>query len=536
MTGVRYFPGGVACITSLAVGGTATIDLFAYAALVAELVVAPERRRGLLAERGLTEEAFADVERWYAAHFEATPADCAEFDRVFDAHRERATRDRQLLVNRTAGAADERSGTEAAHADPPAQPVPTGDDLDRTAELGGQIQVLSLPFRAAMPQDSERMAQRPAEGAARPSPIGASAAAADPLGGTVEAAGAVLVSPLPFAGTSSPLAAPDAQAVEASGVAVVTLLPWRGGDGHLRTTLVGKLCVYLQAGAPPVLVPADPIVAFDRLAADRRFIEAASEMAPWTVAASILAYGGPLRFTFHPANGEPVQVTAAHGAPVGRSMSNPERARYAPKTPTRGPDGVLTIPEEVDGRYFVATPPAQQTTTIVGNERVVLEVGHARFDTMLPANVIMVVVDVGGQRRQVTLPFDTLAVSGDRRRIALIGRAALPGEVKLVGHRLAPLRGSASPVAGGSPAQRRPPFAGTADISESVRRAVMPFENRPAPPAPPAPTPPVVEEEPRPRFEASAPAEPPPAPKPAPKPVIAKPKPGAMAKPRIKKR
>ncbi len=468
-----------------------------------------------------------------------------------------------------ASVVDAPSGAHAAHV-----------DLDGTAELSGQVLAVSLPFRAATPQDAERMAQRRAESSPPPGgarskfagtaelpfaaralalPFGGARAAAGSanLDGTVEASGAVLAPALPFAGTSSPLAAPEparpasthdggsvdgARGSASGGHAIVTMLPWRDGDGRLRTTIVGKLCVYLQAGAPPVLVPSDPLVAFDRLAADRRFVEAASEMAPWAVCASIITYGGPLRFTFHPANGEPLHVTAVHGAPVGRSMSNPERAQYAPNAPKRGPDGILTIPEGFDGRYFVATPPGQHPAAIVGNERVVLEVGSARYDTTLPANVIVVAVQIAGQSRQLTLPFDTLAVHGDRRRIALIGRATLPAEATLLGHRLASLHGAASPDPAATPA-RRVVGASTAYLPEDVVRAaarpVMPFESRRSasdpnlvPPAPPPPPPDDAPEQAPAKIERP----PAPAPKPAPKPVIARPKPGAMAKPRIKKR
>jgi hypothetical protein len=237
---------------------------------------------------------------------------------------------------------------------------------------------------------------------------------------------------------------------------IVTTVSWRGGDGGLRTTIVGKLSASLKAGSPPVLIASDPLVAFDRIATDPRFVDEAGETAPWTDRASINAYGGPLRFTFYPKGGEPLQITAARGAPVGRSMSNPERAQYAQKTPKRGQDGILSIPDEIDGRYFIAAPPSQCTAAIVGDERIVLEVRGVWVDTKLPSTVIVATVDVGGQSRAVTLAFDTLVVHGERQRIALVSRATLKGEATLVGHTLAPLP---SPAARAMGAARGPSTA-----------------------------------------------------------------------------
>jgi hypothetical protein len=201
-------------------------------------------------------------------------------------------------------------------------------------------------------------------------------------------------------------------------------------------------------------------------------------------------------------------------------------------------------------------------------------------------------------RRVLTLTFDMIVVHGDRRRVALVGRALVMGDAKIVGHAVVPLataptdRGDArggSSTSGARPAVRQPSTAVlTEEQLQAARRAATPFGGTPSSndsqAANPAPSPQVpatpfdkhfqaVKVTPgigvsrtvsqsdddqasaRAKIEAAmrkvdaraaepaavpvagAPAAPAPAPKePAAKPVIATPKPGAMAKPRVRRR
>lgn len=218
-------------------------------------------------------------------------------------------------------------------------------------------------------------------------------------------------------------------------LAVVTASKWRTRTGVVHTTIVGKITLALEPGAEASLAPADSLVLFDQIAPDARFVLAASELAPWTTVGSVVASGGPLRFTLLAPDGtRRLVLTPPAGAPAGYSMSSAERASYAGERPSRGQDGVLVIPEKIDGRYFLAAPRHYQLEAISGDEAFVLELPGARLAARLPGLSLMATVQVGPRQRVITLTADMIVVDGARRRVSLVARALVRGEAKLVKH------------------------------------------------------------------------------------------------------
>ena len=323
--------------------------------------------------------------------------------------------------------------------------------------------------------------------------------------------------------------------------AIVTSSKWKSEDGALRTTVVGKLTLQLADGNRSELALPDPFIAFDRIAPDGRHVLEAGELMPWTSRASISVYRGPLRLTLETGRERPFVVTASAKSPAGYSMTSSERSGYAAIKPSRGADGVLTIPDKVDGRYFVAAPKAHQLDAVRGDEPVLLEVPGWECRTRLPGVAVLVSLDVSGRRREVALSTDMLAVNGEGRRISIIARALVHGDATPLAHRIVSLSqaGVADP---GDPRhfnEEETSFLGDERTSfppEHSQAAATPFERAAAKEPPRVDAPGRVEvpgkfDAPLPNVPARAPAlTGPPAPK------VAPPKAGAMAKPMLKRR
>jgi hypothetical protein len=210
---------------------------------------------------------------------------------------------------------------------------------------------------------------------------------------------------------------------------------WKTKAGVVHTTVVGKLTFEVGTDGRLAWVATSPIALFDRIAADPVWVAEASELMPWTTVASVVLYGGPLRFALEGAGSEPaISVSVAARAPAGRSMSSPERTLRAPERPSRGEDGVLVIPDGLDGRYFLAAPVPQQRAMIRGDERFVLELPLGRAEGRLPGVVVAVTVQTGSKQRAVALTPDMVVVDGAARRISVVSRALVRGDAKLVSH------------------------------------------------------------------------------------------------------
>ncbi len=213
---------------------------------------------------------------------------------------------------------------------------------------------------------------------------------------------------------------------------------WRNEIGHVLSTVVGKLTLELGASGAISLMRPEPLVTSDRLASDGRFIVEASEMMPWAESASLLASGGPLRFTLQGEHGSSV-LTASAQTPAGYSVASGERSRFAREQPIRGLDGLMTIPDELDGRYFLAAPRRHQLPAIRGDEGFVLEAGGATVSGRLPALGMAVTVEVCQALRVVALTWDTITVDPARRRISLVGRAGIEGPATVLSYAIVPI-------------------------------------------------------------------------------------------------
>lgn len=220
--------------------------------------------------------------------------------------------------------------------------------------------------------------------------------------------------------------------------AIVSALRWKNGSGALHTTIVAKLTMQLREDGRAALVQPEPFVAFDRLGSDPRHVAEASELMPWTTVASVVAYGGPLRFSLarEAAGRAPFSVELPELPHAGLSMSSPERAAFAPHRPTRGADGVLTIADDIDGRYFVAAAKASQLPSVRGDELFALEVTGWSTERALPGMAVEAALQLGPQRRVVTLTTDMIVVHVVTRRISLVSRALVNGDAALVAHAL----------------------------------------------------------------------------------------------------
>ncbi len=210
---------------------------------------------------------------------------------------------------------------------------------------------------------------------------------------------------------------------------------WKTAAGQSCTTIVGKTTLEIGLDGAATWVAPSPLVQFDRIAADPASVTEVNELMPWTTVASVVLYGGPLRFALEGAPGQPAtSVSVPAGGAAGRSMSSPERTALAPARPTRGPDGVLVIPDDLDGRYFLAVPGAQQRPALRGDERFVLELPGHRLEGRLPGLVMAVTIQSGARQRAVALTPDMVVVEGATRRVSVVSRALIRGEAKIVSH------------------------------------------------------------------------------------------------------
>ncbi len=219
---------------------------------------------------------------------------------------------------------------------------------------------------------------------------------------------------------------------------LASLTTWRNEIGHVLSTVVGKITLELGANGAISLMRPDPIVTSDRLASDARFVVEASEMMPWAENASMLASGGPLRFTLQGEQGSSV-LTASAQTPAGYSVASGERSRFAREQPIVGLDGLTTIPDELDGRYFLAAPRRHHVPAIRGDEGFVLEAGGGTVSGRLPALAMAVTVEVYQALRVVALTWDTITVDPARRRISLVGRAGIEGPATVLSHAIVPM-------------------------------------------------------------------------------------------------
>lgn len=219
--------------------------------------------------------------------------------------------------------------------------------------------------------------------------------------------------------------------------AVVTTLRWRSESGDPFTTLVAKVTQGFDGSGALAWVKPSPLVTFDRVATDGRFVAEASELAPWTAVACVVPYGGPLRFSIEGERGETAfaMASAPNGA-AGFSMASPERAYLAPTRPARGTDGLMTISDDVDGRYFVASPPAWQLPAVRGSEPFLLELTGFRAHARFPGLAVLVTAQQGGRQRTVALTYDMIVIDGAARQVSLVGRALLHGEAVVLSHTL----------------------------------------------------------------------------------------------------
>lgn len=242
--------------------------------------------------------------------------------------------------------------------------------------------------------------------------------------------------------------------------ALVTALKWKSESTGLYTTIVGKLTMQLREDGRAALVPPTPFVFFDRLAPDTRWVVEASELMPWTATRSFIAYGGPLRFTLHLAPPELAFSVSTAAGTAGVSMSSDERLGFARSRPSRGSDGVLCIPDDIDGRYFVAAPRSQQFASLGGDETFTLELAGFTARRALPRMVVEVTVDVAGKRRSLVLTPDLIVIDSADKRVSIVSRAVVRGEATLVRHSLLPSPALASADFGDTPpALQRAPAA-----------------------------------------------------------------------------
>ncbi len=197
----------------------------------------------------------------------------------------------------------------------------------------------------------------------------------------------------------------------------------------------------LREDGRAALVPPEPFVSFDLLSPESQRVLEASELMPWTATCSFVAYGGPLRFTLsRPGESAPAfSIALGAEAPAGVSMASNERVAYARGLPSRGPDGVLMIPDDIDGRYFVSAPAAQHFAALSGDETFTLELAGFKVRRALPGLAIVVSVSLDGRERSVTLTPDFISVSARDRRISLVSRAVVQGEAAVLRHALVPV-------------------------------------------------------------------------------------------------
>jgi hypothetical protein len=265
---------------------------------------------------------------------------------------------------------------------------------------------------------------------------------------------------------------------------------WRAPDGGVRTTVVGKVSVALGASGTP-FVAAEPIVQFDRIAADRRFVDEVGELMPWTTVASVVVRGGPLRVEVHGAGSQPRTIDVKEGAPVGISMASEARARLAKQHLSRGEDGLLAVAPGTDARYFSAAPPWQGIDPLRGTERFVIERGSQRVVVgPLPGIALVADVAVAGRPRRVALGFDLVVLDAAKGRLSFVARAVLVGFGELRDMRMT-MRGEVgtSDVGDPPPASMRGPsanerLAGTMMVPEGSRpvpHAPTPFAAVPGP-------------------------------------------------------
>lgn len=207
----------------------------------------------------------------------------------------------------------------------------------------------------------------------------------------------------------------------------------------MHSTIVGKLTMQLRDDGRAALVAPDPFVSFDLLAPGTQRVLEASELMPWTATRSFVAYGGPLRFTLYGSGQSSFSIALGAEAPVGISMSSEERVAYAYALPSRGADGVLTIPDDIDGRYFVSAPASQHFASLAGDETFKLELAGFSVRRALPGVAVVVSVAIDGSQRSVVLTTDFLSVSARERRISLVARAVVKGEATVLRHSLVPL-------------------------------------------------------------------------------------------------
>ena len=233
--------------------------------------------------------------------------------------------------------------------------------------------------------------------------------------------------------------------------AVVTALRWRLKSGEPRTTLVAKLTMELDPSGPARWARPTPLVAFDRVASDPRYVAEASELAPWAPVASVVPLGGPLHFTLERPGAAPVVVTTAAQGPAGFSMASPERAALARERPQRTADGLLSVSPELDGRYFVAAPPAWQLERLRGDETFVIELSGLHVRARLPGVAVVITAHREGRPRVVVATWDMLVIEGAERRVSLVGRVVLHGEATVVTHTLEPLSAIAGLDRGDAP-------------------------------------------------------------------------------------
>jgi hypothetical protein len=221
--------------------------------------------------------------------------------------------------------------------------------------------------------------------------------------------------------------------------ALVTALRWKSETRGLHSTVVGKITMQLRDDGRAALVAPDPFVSFDLLSPETQRVLEASELMPWTAVCSFVAYGGPLRFTLSRAGQTQLTVALGAEAPAGITMASEERVRHARSLPSRGLDGVLTIPDDIDGRYFVCAPASQQFASLAGDETFTLELAGFSVRRALPGLAVVVLVEIGGKRRPVALTPDFISVNARERRLSLVSRAVVQGEATVLRHSLLPV-------------------------------------------------------------------------------------------------
>ncbi|HEY4122704.1 MAG TPA: hypothetical protein VGM56_32795, partial [Byssovorax sp.] len=214
---------------ALAARASEQLDAMAYAALVCALEEAPGNRDEVVRGRGLTLDAFSALEAAYTSRFAADAQARRDFELFKVEYQARIRRARAFAASSPAGASSERSA--------PSIGAPSVDDLERTLEMDPEGLSITLPFVpspalfvAASFAPAERLAPARVE---------------DDRSVTVEAAGVVLSSQVPFAGaptSPSPL------------VRTGTLV----GLPLARWPFVGFDATRGGASAPPSLLTAKP--------------------------------------------------------------------------------------------------------------------------------------------------------------------------------------------------------------------------------------------------------------------------------------